>query len=198
MNTCFGLTGGIASGKSTVSAVFAEEGVAVIDGDLVARAVVRPGQPGLQAVIEAFGERFLATDGTLDRKALGAHVFASPAELGRLDETLGPHIFAEIEARAMEARDLGWLACVDAALLVEKGLHEHFRPLVVVTAPLAMQVARVMTRDRLSEPEARARIASQLPTEAKVRVADYLIVNDGSVDALRSRALDVLSAIKTR
>jgi dephospho-CoA kinase len=197
MAIVFGLTGGIASGKSTVSTVFAAAGVSVVDGDLVSRDIVRPGEPGLDVIVKTFGAKFLTADGTLDRKALGAHVFGSVSELNRLDTTLGPILFEAIAARVETERKKGCIVCVDAALLIEKGLHRHYRPLVVVAVSPAVQIQRIMARDELSEEAARARIASQLPLMEKVSVADHVIVNEGTRAELEARALEVLAAISS-
>ena len=133
----FGLTGGIASGKSAVAARFAQRGLPVVDADAVAREVVEPGTDGLAAVVEAFGREVLAADGSLDRKRLAASVFGDPKKVARLNAITHPRI-AALSAKKMS--DLGArgepLACYEAALLVENGLAEAFRPLVVVSAPL--------------------------------------------------------------
>jgi dephospho-CoA kinase len=141
----------------------------------------------------------LAADGSLDRKRLGAIVFGDPAARARLNGILHPRIrertmelAAELERRGVE------LACYEAALLVENGLADAFRPLVVVAAPHELQRARIVARDGLSEAEADARIASQLPLEDKIAVADFVIHNVGGVDELRAEADRVLDAIVAR
>lgn len=193
----FGLTGGIASGKSTVARLLVEEGVPVVDADEVSRAVVVPGSDGLAAVVEAFGRDVLAADGTLDRKALGARVFADADARARLNGILHPRIAAESARRiaALEAEGHA-LACYDAALLVERGLADAFRPLVVVAAAPAVQRARLVARDGLTEAEADERLAAQAPVAVKIAAADHVIDNDGSLAELRARALAVLDAIR--
>lgn len=190
----FGLTGGVASGKSTVAARFRERGLPVIDADALAREVVAPGSEGLNAVIAAFGPHVLASDGTLDRQRLGGIVFNDPAERARLNAILHPRIRDATMARAAELDAQGVrLACYEAALLVENGLADAFRPLVVVAAPRELQRRRIQERDGLSESEADARIGAQLPLEDKIAVADYVIDNTGSLDdviAAADRALD--------
>jgi dephospho-CoA kinase len=195
----FGLTGGVASGKSTVAERFRARGMEVIDADLVAREVVEPGSDGLNEVVLTFGNEVLAADGSLDRKRLGAIVFGDPAARARLNGILHPRIrertmelAAELERRGVE------LACYEAALLVENGLADAFRPVVVVAAPHELQRARIVARDGLSEAEADARIASQLPLEDKIAVADFVIHNVGGVDELRAEADRVLDAIVAR
>jgi dephospho-CoA kinase len=192
----FGLTGGMASGKSTVAARFRERGLEVIDADQVAREVVEPCSEGLAAVVETFGEGVLGPDGRLDRATLAARVFGDPVERRKLEGILHPRIAARTRARAQELADEGVrLACYEAALLVENGLAEAFRPLVVVAAPRAAQIARIASRDGLDAAQAEARIAAQLPLEAKVSVADHVIDNAADRAALIARADEVLDAI---
>lgn len=194
MSTVFGLTGGIASGKTSVARRFAGRGLPVVDADQVARDVVLPGSEGLAAVVAAFGPGVRLASGELDRKALGALVFAEPARRAQLNAILHPRIAAATAARLAALDAAGEpLVCYDAALLVENGMADAFRPLVVVAAPEPVQRARLMSRDGLSDDEARARIASQVPLADKLRVADVVITNDGSLDdllAATDRALD--------
>ena len=197
--TLFGLTGGIASGKSAVAARFRERGVPVVDADQLAREVVRPGTPGLTALVEAFGAGILAANGELDRKALAAIAFADPASRATLNAIVHPRI-AEATAAAiarLESEGVA-LACYEAALLVENGVFAAFRPLVVVAAPEHVQVARAMARDGATEAEVRARIAAQMPLADKVARADYVIENDADLATLHARADDVLDAIRAR
>ncbi|MEM1418471.1 MAG: dephospho-CoA kinase [Myxococcota bacterium] len=190
-----GLTGGIASGKSTVAARLRERGIPVVDADALAREVVAPGTPGLAAVVEAFGEDVLAEDGSLDRKALGARVFADVAARKRLEAITHPRIAAAAQARLQELQgsDAPYLA-YEAALLVENGLHRAFQELVVVAAEEATQLARVMARDGLVEDAARARLAAQLPLAEKIAVATEVLHNDGTREAL----LDAVDALDGR
>lgn len=194
----FGLTGGIASGKSTVARHLRARGVPVIDADLLAREVVAKGTEGFDAVVAAFGADVVGPDGELDRKKLGAVVFASPDERKKLNAIVHPRIFAKSgEAMQKLAAEGHALACYEAALLVENGLVEAFRPLVVVALPLTTQVERVMARDGLTKAEALARIQAQLPLAEKVAMADFVIDNDGSVDDLERRTDGVLDAIRS-
>lgn len=180
----FGLTGGVASGKSTVAQRLRERGIPVIDADEVARDVVRPGTDGLAAVVSAFGD-VLASDGTLDRKRLGERVFADPEARRRLEGILHPRIAAETARRIadLDARGVEF-ACYDAALLVERGLYEAFRPLVVVSLPREQQRERLMAREGISATEADRRIDTQLPLEKKLAVADVVLDNRGTRDEL--------------
>lgn len=195
----FGLTGGIASGKSSVGRRLAARGLPVIDADLVAREVVGKGSEGLAAVVEAFGPGVLAADGSLDRKSLATVVFGDEAARKRLERILHPRISVRTMQRASELGAAGEpLACYEAALLVENGLADAFRPLVVVAAPEGVQVARAAARDAAGEDEVRARIRAQMPLEAKIAVADHVIRNDGSLADLEARTDQVLAAICDR
>ena len=195
----FGLTGGLASGKSTVAARFRAKGLPVIDADAVAREVVEPGSEGLSAVVAAFGESVLDASGALDRKRLAARVFADGAERRRLDGILHPRIGARTaELAARLAAEGHALACYEAALLVENGLADAFRPLVVVAVPEDVQVARAMARDGATEDEARARIRSQMPLAQKLAAADHVIENTGTAADLEARADEVLEAIRAK
>jgi dephospho-CoA kinase len=195
----FGLTGGIACGKSAVAARFRERGVPVIDADALAREVVAPGTDGLREIVEAFGSGVLAPDGSLDRKALASVVFADAAKRKRLNAITHPRITVLTMQRAGELGAQGHpLACYEAALIVENGVADAFRPLVVVAAPVELQLSRVMARDGAREEEARARIAAQTPLEAKVAAADFVIENTGTREALRARTDEVLDAVCLR
>ena len=193
----FGLTGGIASGKSTVASVFRVEGVPVVDADEIAREVVRPGEPALAALVEAFGPSILLADGTLDRKRLGAAVFEDDALRRRLDAIVHPAI-ARRSAEHFARLSSEPLVCYDAALLVERGLADAFRPLVVVAAPRALQRTRLMARDGLTGPEADARLDAQAPVEAKVAAADLVVSNDADLETLKARARAALEAVRGR
>lgn len=195
----FGLTGGIASGKSAVAARFRARGVPVIDADQLARDVVAPGTPGLAAILEAFGPELLGADGALDRKALAARVFADAAERRRLNAIVHPLIAAATaEATARLEASGARIACYEAALIVENGVADAFRPLVVVSAPYEAQLARAMARDGASEEETRARLDAQAPLSAKLAAADHVIDNSGAREALVAAADSVLDEILRR
>ena len=193
----FGLTGGLASGKSTVAARFRARGVPVIDADQIAREVVEPGSEGLAAIVEAFGHGVLAPDGSLDRARLGDLVFAAADKRRALNAILHPRIAAR-SAQHIAALDAAGekLACYEAALLVENNLADAFRPLVVVAVPLDVQLARATARDSSTEEQARARIAAQLPIASKTAAADYVIDNAGETTTTERRADEVLDAIR--
>jgi dephospho-CoA kinase len=188
-----GLTGGIGSGKSTVARLFAERGVPIIDADELAREATRPDAPAL-AEIGAVWPDVIASDGTLDRRRLGGHVFGDPAARARLEAILHPRIVALCNARVRDLAAAGHdLALYEAALLVETGRYHELDGLIVVDAPENVRVARVVARDGLREADVRARIAAQLPMGEKRRVATHVIDNDGDLDALRAR-VDALAA----
>ncbi len=190
-----GLTGGIACGKSTVADALRARGAVIVDADQVARDVVAPGTPGLAAVVEAFGEGVLDADGRLDRAALGARVFGDEMARRRLEGILHPLIAQESMVQLQTAAATGApLVVYDAALLVESGRADLFRPLVVVSAPEAVQRERLMARDGLERPAAEARIAAQMPVAEKAAVADHVVDNGGDraateaqIDALWDR-----------
>lgn len=195
----FGLTGGIASGKSAVAARLRERGVPVIDADKLARDAVAPGTSGLAAIVETFGKDVLLEDGTLDRKKLAAAVFGDEEKRKALNAIVHPEVTRLTFKEASRLRDEGEaLACYEAALIVENGVADAFRPLVVVSAPEELQVARATARDGSTRDEARARIRAQMPLAEKVAAADFVIENTGSIDELERRTDEVLAAICAR
>lgn len=195
----FGLTGGLASGKSTVAARFRARGVPVIDADQLAREVVAPGTAGLAEVVLAFGEDVLLPDGSLDRAKVADRVFNDPSLRRKLNSIVHPRIGAVSRERvAALAAEGERLICYEAALLVENGLADGFRPLVVVAVPEAVQLARAVARDGSTEEQARARIAAQKPLAEKVAVADYVIDNTGSREETERRADLVLEEIRKK
>jgi dephospho-CoA kinase len=195
----FGLTGGLASGKSTVAAHLSARGVPVIDADQLAREVVAPGTPGLAAIAAAFGPSVLAADASLDRARMAERVFMDPEARRRLNSIVHPLIGAATAARLADLAARGEpLACYDAALLVENGLADAFRPLVVVAVDLPLQIARAMARDGASLAEVQARIAAQLPLADKVAAADYVIDTSGTKEATLHRVDEVLAEIRKK
>ncbi|HSS68278.1 MAG TPA: dephospho-CoA kinase [Nocardioidaceae bacterium] len=189
-----GLTGGIGAGKSTVSAMLAEKGAVVIDSDVLAREVVAPGSPGLAAVVDAFGTDVLTPDGELDRLALGRVVFADPDARRRLEAITHPLVRAR--ARDIEAGTCaGTVVVHDIPLLVETGQQDKFDAVVVVEAAVEAQLQRLRQTRGMAAEDARARIAAQATSEQRRAAADYVIVNDGSLDDLRRRVDEVWSAL---
>ena len=173
-----GLTGGIGSGKSTVSALLAARGAVVIDADRIAREVVEPGTPGLAAVVEAFGTAVLRADGSLDRPALAAVVFADPEARKRLDGIVHPLVRARAAELAGAAREDA-VVVHDVPLLVETGQTGSYDVVLVVEADPDARVQRLVQRG-LTEEDARARIAAQATDEQRRAVADVVLDNDGT------------------
>lgn len=189
-----GLTGGIASGKSTVSRILSELGAVIVDSDAIAREVVAPGTPGLASVVEAFGPGVLAADGTLDRPALGAIVFADPARRRVLEGITWP-LIGQRSAELVASAPAGALIVHDIPLLVETGQQERFDAVVVVDVPHETQVER-MIRDRgMRVADAEARIAAQLDRESRLAAATYVIENTGDLEQLRRRVAEVYADI---
>ncbi len=193
----FGLTGGIASGKSTVSRLWAKWGVPIVDADLISRQVMVPGTPAYTAIIECFGLGVLSPDGTLDRKALGNVVFNDKKKRALLNSIVHPRIAAKTMSLFSEMKQRGeTFACYDAPLLIESGQAGTFKPLVVVTVPLDVQLDRIMSRDGIDEHAAKARIAAQMTQTAKVKHADVIINNDDDLSMLMFRSREALDKVK--
>jgi dephospho-CoA kinase len=195
----FGLTGGIASGKSTAAARLRSRGVPVIDADELAREVVAPGTDGLREIVATFGREVLDSSGGLDRKALARVAFANDAARERLNAITHPRIARLTLERSAALVGTGApLACYEAALIVENGVADAFRPLVVVACPEDIQIARVRSRDTASAEDALARIRAQKPLGEKVTVADFVIDTSGSLEDSARRTDEVLAAICAR
>ncbi len=192
-----GLTGGIATGKSTVAAMFAARGAAVVDADRIAHALQEPGQPCHRAIVEAFGREILDGAGRIDRRRLGARVFADAAARQRLERIMHPAIrrACEREIRAAEASG-SRLCIVDAALILETGQRERFDRIVVVSAPEEVQVERLVRTRGLSPAEARERLASQWTTPAKAALADFVIENGGDLASTEGQVARVYAALE--
>jgi dephospho-CoA kinase len=174
------LTGGIATGKSYCLARFEALGIPTIDADLLARLAVAPGSPGLSAVVERFGRSVLRADGSLDRSALGSIIFSDRAARADLEAIVHPDVYRRIREWFARLPPGTSAAIADIPLLFETG-HEHdFDCVVVCACSPAEQIRRLVVRDGLSEPEARARLAVQWPIDEKVRRADYVIRTDGT------------------
>jgi dephospho-CoA kinase len=193
-----GLTGSIGVGKSFVAGVLAELGCHVLDADDVAREVVSPGSAGLDAVVDAFGPDVLQSDGTLDRKRLGALVFADEVKRQLLNAIVHPFIIARQDERMLEweTRDPKGIGVVDAALMIESGGYRSFDKLIVVHCRPEVQVERLMARDGFSRTEAERRIGSQMPQEEKQKYADYLIDTSDGFESARKRTEAVYRDLK--
>ena len=191
-----GLTGGIATGKSTVSRILVQRGHAVVDADQLARDAVKAGTDGYREVVQAFGPDAVAPNGELDRKQIGAIVFRDKAKLALLESIIHPRVKklaqTKREELALEGRKL---AFYDVPLLFEKQMKPLFDHVVVVACPPEAQLERLKKRDGLSEDEAKRRIASQIPIGEKVASADAVIRNDGSLADLEKAVSDFLLRI---
>jgi dephospho-CoA kinase len=195
----FGLTGGIASGKSTVAARLRRRGVPILDADELAREVVAPGTDGLRAIVDAFGPGILGPTGGLDRKTMARIVFSDAAARRTLEGITHPRITVLGIERAKELAAKGEpLACYEAALIVENGMADAFRPLVVVACPEEVQLARVLARDGASAEDALARIRAQKPLAEKVAVADFVVDTNGTLEEGARRADEALAGVCAR
>jgi dephospho-CoA kinase len=193
-----GLTGGIGSGKSTVARMLEDRGAVVFDADGLAREAVAPGTPGHDAVVERFGANVLAPGGELDRDALASIVFADPAARRELEAIVHPEV-RRLLAEGCEAyQGTDSVVVFSAPLLVETGMHTAFEVLVVVSAPVSMQVERLLRDRAMAEEQVRARIAAQAPLEDKQAVADLVVDNDGTLGDLRERVDKLWGELQAR
>ena len=193
-----GLTGSIAVGKSHVCEVFRELGCHVLDADRTAREVVKPGTKGLEQIVEAFGPEVLLSSGELDRKKLGAIVFADKDKRERLNVIVHPLVIEAQDEwiRGVEAREPEAIAIIDAALMIESGGYNRFDKLIVVWCEPEIQLQRLMKRDGLSKDDAEARIRAQMPQEEKKRFADHLIDTSAGFDATREQIENVYAKLR--
>jgi dephospho-CoA kinase len=184
-----GLTGNIASGKSCAAFLFAGLGARIIDADLVVHELLEPGTKTYRRIIDAFGEQILDRDSKIDRKLLAGIVFFDAEKRQLLNSLTHPDVGEEIFRRISEFDRLSasGITIVDAALMVETGGYRQYHSLIVVRCDPALQLSRLMSRDGLTEKDARARIASQMPIEEKVRVANYIIENSGTIEQTREQ-----------
>lgn len=192
-----GLTGGIASGKSTVSALLAQHGALVIDYDVLARAVVEPGTPALAAIEQRFGMGVIADDGTLDRPALGSIVFSDQAALRDL-ETITHGAIRERAIAVASAAAHDAIVVHDNPLLIEMGAAADMDVVIVVDVPTEVQVQRMVSDRGMSEADARARISTQASREQRAGVADHLIDNTGPLDQLSTVVDDLWRTLNER
>lgn len=192
----FGLTGGIASGKTTVAKLLRALGCPVVDADVLARQVVETGSAGLIALVRAFGEGILGADGSLNRRALGDLVFKNEEERARLNSILHPRIAeAAQEAFRRLARGGAQLIAYDVPLLFETGQEDRYRPVVLTFCSPETQVERIMARDQLTREAALSRIAAQMPLAEKAKLADHVIHTEGSMEATAEQTKAVFRKI---
>jgi dephospho-CoA kinase len=189
-----GLTGGVASGKSSVAAVLADLGAVLIDADKLAREVVAPGTDGLRRVVEEFGPDVLTADGSLDRPALGAVVFGDEPARRRLEAIIHPLVRArarELEAAAPD----GAVVVHDIPLLVETGQADRFDAVLVVDVPVPTQIARMVEQRGMTPEDAAARVAAQATREQRLAAATYVVDNTGTLEDLRERVTEVFEKL---
>jgi len=193
-----GLTGGVASGKSVVSQILKEEGAYLIDADQIARELVQPRRPTWTALIKAFGKEIVQKDGSIDRKKLAVKVFSDPEQRELLNRILHPRIKKEMDRRlkAIGQKDPKAMVVIDAPLLIETGDHREMDKVIVVTSTEAQQMERLKERAGIDQEEARRIIASQVPSEEKLKVADFVIRNEGSLEDVERKAKEVFQALK--
>ncbi|MCR2804296.1 dephospho-CoA kinase [Paenibacillus soyae] len=187
-----GLTGGIASGKSTVGGMLAGLGAKLVDADAVAREVVLPGEPALEAIASLFGQAVLHPDGTLDRTALGSIVFQDREALAKLEAITHPAIRKRMWDRihTYEEEEPNGLIIGDVPLLYETGQDKLYEGVLVVYVPAAVQVERLMQRNKMNEDEARRRVSLQMDIEEKRRRAEWVIDNSGTLEETRRQVHD--------
>ncbi len=197
MTVRVGLTGGIASGKSSVSAILAELGAVVIDADLIAREVVARGTPGLDAVVAEFGPELLTSEGDLDRPAMGALVFGDADARKRLEAIIHPLVHARSAELEAEAGDHA-VVVHDIPLLAEVGRAGSFDEVVVVDAPADVQVARMVEDRGWTREDAESRIAAQATREDRLAIATHVIDNTGTLAELRARVEEIYAVLAAR
>ena len=193
-----GLTGGVASGKTTVSQVLKEEGAYIIDADRIARELVQPLAPAWRKLVRAFGKEILREDGSIHRKKLADKVFADLSQRKLLNQILHPRIRKEMEQKAKEIgqKDPEAIVVIDAPLLVELGDHRWMDKLMVVTSTQKQQIKRLEERDGVSREEALRMLASQMPVKDKVKLADFVIRNQGSLQKTKKETREIFQELK--
>jgi dephospho-CoA kinase len=193
-----GLTGGIASGKTTVAKIMKRLGAAIVDADALSREVVEPGRDAWKAIVDTFGAEVLRPDQTLDRQKLRAVIFNNSTARKKLESIIHPRVRALAEERINQQAAAGYeLVVYEVPLLFEGNLHEWLRPVVLVACDADVQRQRLQQRDRLTPEEAQKHIDAQMSLEEKRRLADYVIENDGDLESLERQVEAVLKRIKT-
>ncbi len=195
MGKVAGLTGGIATGKTTVDRMFEEMGIHIIDADKIARDVVKKGMPAWKSIKEEFGDEFLRKDGEIDREKLGKLVFSSKEKRERLNQLVHPFVKERILNELEEALSSGKDVILDVPLLFETGLHNWLRPVILVYAPEEVQVERLIKRERITKEEAMERIKAQMPIEEKKALADFIIDNSGDLAHTKKQVLKVYKEV---
>ena len=195
-----GLTGGIATGKSLVSEILRGLGAYIIDADKIAREVVEPQKPAWLEIVEFFGKDIINKDRTINRKRLGEIVFNDPLKKRKLEEIVHPRVIEEENRMLKEYLKIkpDGIVIIDAALLIEAGSHKRVDKLIVVYADKETQTKRLMERDGLSRTDAEKKIASQLPLDKKVKMADFVIDNSKGIEETRRQTIDIFNKLSGR
>ena len=195
-----GLTGGIATGKSLVSEILRGLGTYIIDADKIAREVVEPQKPAWLEIVEFFGKDIINKDRTINRKRLGEIVFNDPLKKRKLEEIVHPRVIEEENRMVKEYLKIkpDGIVIIDAALLIEAGSHKRVDKLIVVYADKETQTKRLMERDGLSRTDAEKKIASQLPLDKKVKMADFVIDNSKGIEETQRQTIDIFNKLRDR
>jgi len=193
-----GLTGGVASGKTAISQILREEGAYLINADQIARELVQPYTPTWNELIKVFGKEILQGDGSIHRKRLAAKVFSDAEQRNLLNQILHPRIKAEMNKRVQEIseKDPTAIIVIDAALLIELGDHREMDKVIVVTSTEKQQIERLTERDGVDQEEAQKVLSSQMPLDEKMKVADFVIWNEGSFEETKRRVKEVFQELK--
>lgn len=191
-----GLTGGLGTGKSTVASLLQEMGYPVVDADEMARLAVSPGSDGLAEILKAFGHRVVLPSGELDRRGLGRLVFNDREKLAQLESIIHPRVKDQVlKRRQMLEQEGHQMAFYDVPLLFEKGMEKLFDRIIVVTAGVDLQIERTMKRDQLTREEVLKRLEAQIPVAEKARRADFVIVNTGHAQELKTNVQKVVNEL---
>jgi len=195
-----GLTGGIASGKSTVSALLKKAGAVIIDADRIARKVVKKGQPAYREIVQNFGETILLPDGEINRSVLGDIIFNDPQKKQLLNRIVHPHVREEQnrQMKHIQEKDPDAIVILDIPLLIETQTQRDLSEVVVVYAPEHIQIKRLMQRDGISKADALARVRSQMPIEEKKDKATIVIDNSGTRENTRTQTLKIFQQLKDK
>ena len=193
-----GLTGGIATGKSTVATIFKNAGAVIIDADQIARKVVKKGKPAHRAIVNEFGRNVLLADGEINRSVLGDIIFNDPHKKKRLNKIVHPYVRREQDRqlKQIEKADPNAIVILDIPLLLESEMYRDLSEVVVVYAPEHIQIQRLMQRDNIPQADALARVRSQMPIEEKKDKATIVIDNSGSREHTRTQALEIFQQLK--
>ncbi|MGD8992879.1 MAG: dephospho-CoA kinase [Desulfobacterales bacterium] len=193
-----GLTGGIATGKSTVSAIFTKAGAVIIDADHIARAVVKKGLPAYREIVHRFGSEILLPNGEINRTLLGDIIFNDHQKKQLLNSIVHPHVSEEVnrQVKQIQKSHPNAVIVLDIPLLIETGMHDDLSEIIVVYTPQDIQIQRLMQRDNISEADALARVQSQMSIERKKKQASIVIDNSGTIEHTRRQTLDIFKRLK--